>query len=545
MGRRGIRGALCVLLSALPALAFAQPAVTENAVVSSPRFAIKRFVVEGNTLLPAAEIDKALAPYVGPARDFADVQRALETLEGMYRVRGFNTVYVSVPEQALENGNVRLLVVEGRIGTVTVEGNRHFSEANIRASLPMLREGEAPIAMRLSENIQLANENPAKEVQVVLGVGKREGEVDARVRVKDESPYRFAASLDNTGTEATGSQRLGVSFQHNNIADTDQSASFAYTTSPNKPSGVQVDIYSLGYRIPLYRLGDSIDILYANSTVGVPSSSPSLAGNLGIVGKGNIFSARYNWLLPRHGEYASRVIYALDERDMESACTTEGGNLLTGVAGCEAYRVRPLSATYVGRLEQPGRTAGLSLGLAFNTASSSSTSYDLASSGRNAPTSFTLWRAGGSVAQTLPKDWQWRLNGQMQLADKPLVPTEQIGLAGSMAVRGFTERAVVADQGHFVQAELYTPDFAGTVAAPGSLRALAFYDAANGTIFNPGSQRRTVSIASVGLGLRYVYKNNLSWRFDFAHIVDSHTLFPGGDPIDSGWRGHFSLSAGF
>lgn len=492
-------------------------------------------------MLKPAEIDAALAPFSGPQRDFADVQRALESLESLYRQKGFNTVYVTVPEQVLEAGVVRLKVVEGRIGQVRVEGLRHFSEANIRASLPMLREGEAPSGTRLSENIQLANENPAKEVQVTMGVGDREGEVNARIKVNDEKPWRVVASLDNTGTQATGQHRLGVSLQHHNVLDSDQSFSLAYTTAPQKPKGVDVDIYSLGYRIPLYRLGDSIDLLYAKSSVGVPASSPSLAGALGIVGKGEILSLRYNWLLPRQGEYSSRVIFALDQRDMKSACETASGAAFQGVAGCEPYRVQPFSATYSGRWQGVEQSAGFNAGIVSNTSSSSRLSYDLASGNREAPVRFMLVRGGASLAQTLPHDWQVRFNGQLQLSNRPLVPTEQFSLAGSTAVRGFNERAVATDRGHVVQSELYTPELAGMFSIPGSLRALAFYDFGSGHLYR-ASGPASATLASAGGGLRYAYDKQLSWRFDLANVLDSHVPVPGGESIEKAWRAHFSLS---
>src|SRR5262245_295974 len=50
-----------------------------------PKFPIASFKVDGNSLLPAAEIDAVLKPYVGASRDFGDVQEALEALESAYR----------------------------------------------------------------------------------------------------------------------------------------------------------------------------------------------------------------------------------------------------------------------------------------------------------------------------------------------------------------------------------------------------------------------------------------------------------------------------
>jgi hemolysin activation/secretion protein len=514
-------------------------------VAQTPSFVIERFNVLGNKLISQADIDLALQPFAGASRTFADVQRAVETLENLYRRSGYTTAYVAVPEQELNKGIVHLRVVEGRIAKVLVEGNEVFSEENIRASLPALRENESPMAMRLSENIQLANENGSKQVEVLLSAGDNEGDINARIKVKDEKPWRISSTLDNTGNEATGQHRLGVAFQHDNLFDADQTLSMAYAMSPNKPESTKVDVYSLGYRIPLYRLGDSIDFLYAKSSVDVPSTSPSLAGALGIVGRGDIYSLRYNWLMPRQGEYASRVIFALDERNMDSSCKSAGQQLV-GVAGCEPYRVRPVTASYSGRWEQPSRIASFGIGVSRNVAASSSESYVLASGGRDAPNYFTVARGNFGLAQGLPADWQIRLAGQVQWAKDALVPTEQLGIAGSQAVRGFTERAVALDAGYYIQNELYTPDLAALTSAPGSLRALAFYDVGGGrNVGVPSTLQSNSAISSAGLGLRYVYAKYFNWRLDLAHIIDSQAATSNGAPIDTGWRGHFSLNVGF
>src|SRR5262245_7233851 len=85
------------------------------------RFDIDRFEVVGNTLLPAAAVEELLRPYTGKRREYGDVQRALEALELGYRSAGYSAVVVSVPEQELGKGSVRLNVLEARIARVVVE----------------------------------------------------------------------------------------------------------------------------------------------------------------------------------------------------------------------------------------------------------------------------------------------------------------------------------------------------------------------------------------------------------------------------------------
>ena len=253
------------------------------------RFDIVRFQVEGNTLLADAEVQRIVAPLAGSRRVYGDIQKALEALEGAYRRAGFSTVQVFVPEQELSTGVVRLRVTEGVIGKVAISGNKYFDDANIRAALPALKEGKAPNLRELSENIQLSNENPAKQVEVTLGVSEEEGKVDAKVAVAEENPQRGFATLDSTGTAATGISRVGVAYQNANLFKLDHTLTLAYTTSADAPTGVKVDIFSAGYRVPLYGLGDSLDFIYGKSSVNTPSSSPTLGGALGIIGKGDVF----------------------------------------------------------------------------------------------------------------------------------------------------------------------------------------------------------------------------------------------------------------
>ena len=115
---------------------------------------------------------------------FGDVQQALEAVERAYSEAGYNAVQVILPEQELERGEVRFEIVEARVARVVVEGNKHFDEANIRASVPSLAPGSAPNIAQIARNLRVANENPAKKATVLLRSGQSEGTVDAVVRVE-------------------------------------------------------------------------------------------------------------------------------------------------------------------------------------------------------------------------------------------------------------------------------------------------------------------------------------------------------------------------
>lgn len=530
-----------------------------HASAQDTRFNVTRFQVEGNSILPAQRVEQLVAPFVGSGKVYGDIQQALEALEGEYRRLGFGTVQVYVPEQELTTGVVRLLVTEGVVGNVTITGNKYFDEANVRASLPDLKEGTAPNMRKLSENVQLSNENPAKQVEVTLGVGEEENQVDIKVDVREENPERFYVTLDNTGTKASGKHRVGVSYQNANLGNSDQVLTLAYTTAVDAPGGVKVDIYSIGYRLPLYAIGDSIDVIYGNSSTNTPASVLAPGGTLALNGKGSVFGLRYNHIFPRVGEYTSKLVLGFDYKYIDSRCATAGAPFGLGTVGsCTPYTLRPITGTYSGQWLKPGESIDFSVGFThnlfpmgssynFTTGPGGNDRYSLVT-GRQTSETFTAIRLGGSYSSAISGDWIGRAAINGQYAHNALPSGEQVGLTGSTAVRGFLERAVSADRGYVANLEIYSPDYAAKLGLSGSLKGIAFYDWASGHNFvalATGFAR--TNVASAGIGFRYSLKKDISVRFDVARVLEGHQPTPGAaeaaKPGDI--RGHFGLAFGF
>jgi len=557
--------ALASVLAAAFFLAFGS---LNHAAAQDAAFDITRFQVDGNTILTTETVQALVAPFAGKGKVYGDVQKALEALEGEFRRLGYGTVNVYVPEQELTSGVVRLVVSEGVIGKITVTGNKFFNEENVRAGLPDLREGTAPNMRRLSENVQLSNENPAKQVEVTLGVSEDEGKVNARVDVKDDDPSRFFVTLDNTGTRDTGYARLGFSYQNSNMFNMDQVLTLAYTTALDPPGrmkvfgnrvfpwddgdGVEVDIYSIGYRLPLYALGDSIDFIYANSSTNTPANVLVPGGGLGINGKGEIWGLRYNHIFPRAGEYTSRLVLAYDRKYLDNTCDLPGisSRALYGTAGCTPYTIQPVAVTYSGQWQRPGESIDFYLTAAHNIPTGADYPFGVppkddnysAASGYKVRDDFSAIRAGGSYFAAIGGDWLFRFAANAQYSHSALPATERFGLAGWTTVRGFNERAIATDRGHVVNFEIYSPDTAPGMGLPGILKWLAFIDSAQGTNVGPSLK---AGIASVGVGLRYNLNKDISARFDVAQVVDGYS--PTGNNIqpEGSVRGHVGVAFGF
>lgn len=485
---------------------------------SAPKFDIQGYQVDGNTLLQSDEITRVLAPFAGRQKDFGDVQRALETLQEMYQQRGYAGVQVTLPEQELEKGRVRFLVIESRIGKITVEGNEHFSSDNIRRSVPTLVPGQTPNSRDISANLKVVNESPAKQATVLLRSGAREGELDARIRVADVPPVRYSVSLDNTGNTETGKYRLGFAYQHANLWDRDHVLTAQYTTSPENPG--KVTSLGIGYRIPFYARGDSLDLVGGYSNV----NSGTVQNLFDVTGQGAVYAVRYNHSLPKWGEIEQKLTFGLDYRAYQNVVRPLGAqeNIIPDIT------IHPLGLSYSGILRERQREFSYFVQVSQNIpGGNDGTDRDFKNARAEARAAYRILRVGGSLSGTTAGDWQYRINFSAQHTGDALVAGEQFGLGGADSIRGFNERYISKDRGHRANFEFYSPDIGGKVGMNNArLRLLTFYD--TGNVSNNQLQLGELSSAaldSVGIGIRLNYNNYLIVKLDYAQVLHDGTQF--------------------
>ncbi len=500
---------LCVVLSGhLYAQEDPQPSATPMPDAATPevlRFDISGFTVEGATLLSKAEIDAAVSPYVGNSKDFSDVQRALEAVEELYAHHGFSAVQILLPEQELEKGAVMFKAVEGRFGKITVRDNNFVSEANAVNALPSLRSGGVPSSKQIARELKLANENPARQLNVVLKTGDKDDEVDASILVTDSKPTAWGVTFDNSGSKETGNTRLGVSYRNANLFDKDHVAVVQFQTSPVHPDRVKV--VGGSYKIPRYESGDSLEIFGGYSNVN------SLVGGLdNFQGGGLMISARDNKTLERFAGFDPQISFGFDWRTFSELKQTQPATSIL----YNKIVATPLNLTL--SASKKAKTSDTSFNLSY------SLNVPLMSSGKKADFAaydpggflkpdarYSVLRYGASYAQLVGNDWQLRAAMNGQKTGNVLILGEQMRLGGADGVRGFAEGAEGGESGVKANLEAYTPSTQLWVYQG---RALVFYDAGKVSSANGSSS----SIASAGVGLRATSSDQLALRVDAGWI---------------------------
>ncbi len=520
------------LLGGLLAAIVSTAACAADADSASVRFDINRFEVRGNTLLSAQAVDGVVAPFAGKQRDFADVMGALDALEAAYHKQGYQLVRIDLPEQELDHGVVTLNVVQTRIGSVMVDGNRNFTDANIRQSLPGLREGQTPDLKSISKSLKLANENPAKKTIMSLKSGTQDDEVDATLAVTDESIWTTSINLDNTGNKETGKTHAGIVLQNANVSGRDDVLSMQYTTTVEEPS--RVSVYGVGYHLPLYSLGDSMDFFASYSDVDTGTVTAGIF-DIAVSGQGSVYGARYNQNLPTMNNYESKLVYGVDYKAYKNSME------LFGVDVGADITVHPVSVGYMGSWALAAGSADFSVTLLHNIPGGSrGRQQDFENTRFDAVDDYTALRFAASVTQALPADWQARAIINGQYTNDALVPGEQFGAGGGTSVRGFEEREVSNDSGVTGNFEVYSSPLCGN--ANWQCRALAFYDTSYLTRNHalPG-EFRSISISSIGLGMRVRFRNQVDLQMDYGHVLHAEAT----ETQDGDNRLHVRLALSF
>jgi hemolysin activation/secretion protein len=476
------------------------------------RFTVDRFEVAGENPLSPDEVDETLAPYLGDHEGLERLLAAADALQNRLHAAGYTFLRVGVPQQTVAEGVVRLNVVAFEVGRIEITGNKYFSDGNILRSVPALEPGATPNTRTISRQLVLANEHPSKHIEVKFGQGQAQGTVDGRVEVTDRRPYSLFAVLNNTGTDETDDSRLTLGAQHSNLFDRDQAATFTYTTSPREPSKVKQ--FGVHYRWPLYQFSGALSAFWVDSDV----DSGLVADAFDVSGAGRFWGLDYTQLFHSLGRYRHRATLRVEDKFFDPTVLFNNMPLPPGFTGITPVRSRPLTLRY--EATYPFREGSVRGYVSYvhnlpGGSKNDSTSYEESRPFIGIDNNWDAWRLGGGFTRALPASFvlQGRIDGQ--ISDEPLISGEQFGVGGASSVRGYDERQVSGDSGYAASLEVWSP------ALKYNTRLLGFVDYGYRTNKNPQpGEVESETLASLGAGLRWTWKQSFSAQVDFARTLN-------------------------
>lgn len=485
-------------------------------------FFVKKFSIQGDSPLDSQDIEALLKPYEHQQYNLEQLQSVAKILEQKIRSEGYAFYRVVLPPQTLMDEEIQLKVISFAVNKINVEGVKYFDKSNILNSLPKLKTGESPDTQALANALKMTNRHPFKELQLTFKQSdEMPDSIDAKVTVIEQRPYQAFLIMNNTGTNKTGKFRLTGAIQHGNLWNLDHQISASYTTSPDHLETVQQ--YGVNYSLPVYTLNGWLSAYYAFSNV----DNGIIANDFSVTGSGEMYGIHYQQFLPRIGRYEHWLEIGLDNRffinDVKFLETPIGNSV----------RSVPVSILYKGQYPWEMAKVDFYLQWVGNTGWG----------GHNRPTHYQQSRSGarqdwhllryGANISTHFKQWLFKLNFKAQYSDEAIIPGEQLGIGGSYSVRGYNTRETSADSGEVINLEIYTPRWYG-------VNLLAFYDYGHGrqqSILE--GEAKSWTLSSVGMGVRWQWKNAIFANVDIAHALDE-SVQVGGTHIGTN-RVHASL----
>ena len=487
-------------------------------------FDIRRIVVEGNTLLSDEQISKVMDEFTGQGKIADDVERAREKLEGLYRKEGYPTVLVNIPEQTVDEGIITLQVIESRIGNVRITGNRYFTLKSIMRHLPSFRKGEILHIPSVQADLNKTNSNTDLKVTPVLMAGREPGTTDVELKVKDQLPLHGSIELSNRSSHDTTDLRLNSMIGYHNLWQKEHSISLQYQISPEKRE--EAEVIAGSYVFPALWDDDHRVALY-----GIWSDSETAFGEgFQVVGKGNIFGARYVVPLPAYKTYAHNVTIGIDYKDFEETLGFE--NEEEGMKTPITYL--PLSFSYSASLPDSTGFTQFSAGANMALRGMVTDQREFEDKRYKARGNYLCVTAGIERTQKLPAGMGLFLKLDGQRADQPLISNEQYSAGGMESVRGYKESEELGDNALHGTIELYVPDLAGVFDLQGKFtcKPYLFYDAAELRIKDPQQgENRSAVIAGAGAGVRGYVMRYIEYGFDWAMALKDTDRTEKGDTL--------------
>ncbi len=491
-----------------------KPGSIQKAGISSPG------VIAANLpVLDTGAFHSQLEEFIGKPATFATLDAITRMTVAAYREAHRPLVDVVIPEQNVQSGTVQVLVTEFLVGKVTAVGNKWFSSRLITAPVS-LQHGDAIDSVKLMNELDAANANPFRRVNLVYQPSLETGFTDLVLKTEDRLPLRIFAGFDNSGTPATGLSRENIGITWGNAFWLDQQLSYQLSASDDffdagfRPLGHNRAAFighSLNWSTPL-PWGDSLSIFG-----GYQQSVPNLGADFGLLGKSGQASIRYNKTLPRTASFLQVLSAGYDFK-------TTNNNLAFGgeIVSRNAIEVDQFPIAYSANLSDKWGTTSVVTTLVYSpgnvTANNTDSAFQPAAGQSGTPlatANYIYWRADATRLTKLPKSAVWSSRFISQATTRNLLYTEQLATGGDL-LRGYDTNSILGDQGVVLSNELRTPSFHKSETLFGEIQFLAFWDYAHVSTKNYVVDAvNRLNASSLGVGLRYNLRSNVTAKFDY------------------------------
>lgn len=476
---------------------------------------VKKIVVEGVTLIPQGAVTKVISSFEGKELSLADMQKVADLITDEYRKRGYVTSRVYLPPQTLKDGILLLNVIEGRMGSIEIKGNRYFKTALLKRKIDPMPKGYFDFSV-LQTSLTYINEHPDRTAKAVLVPGKDPGTTDVVVEVKDRLPIHLGYNFDNYASRYLSSRRWTAYAEHNNLLGFDDKFHIEWQQTRYPHSDVSSFRLTQGrYIFPVKR---GLDIgLFISQSVSKLGREFALLDSRG---KSFLVGLFANQVLVHTTKLDLRWNTGFDYKDIKNY-------LLGAQSSRDEMRIvkTGLDFDFNDKWGRNIMTGEVDFGIPHIMGGMNSKDDQSSRAGAGSGATFTKWVFNFFRLQPGPFSTEMLFKNSAQISNNNLVAGEQFQLGGPGSVRGYPVGEFSGDKGLYSSVEwsapLYffpkgwkVPLMKRTIYE--SFRFVAFYDW--GTIHinrTAAGEYENRTLRGYGFGARINLGENLLARVEF------------------------------
>lgn len=469
---------------------------------------VRQIKVLGSTVFSEAELQQAIAPYLGKSAKIQDLLAIRTIITNLYVNRGYLTsgAFLPVQSQDFSNGIISVQVVEGELEQIEIMGLSRLQEDYVRSRIA--QAGTRPVNIRnLEEGLQLLQLNPLfSSIRAELKSGRTIGRSILQLELKENDPWLGSLILENRESPSVGSLGLYGSLEYRNLTGLGDSlsADIGGTEGTRK--------YGIRYNLPL-NAQDELQFRYSYSTSRIIEQPFS---SIDINSRSQTAAVGYRHFVFRYPTSELAVGLTLEQR--QSSDFLFGNVPFSFSAGADNGRsvvnVLRFSQEWISRTTNQVLAARSQFNLGLGILGA--TVNDIGVDGR-----FLSWQGQFQWVQALAKDTISVVRLGTQLTNKALLPIEQFGIGGLDTVRGYRQNLYIGDSGMVGTLELRLPLVRNE--AIGLIQVVPFIDI--GSVWSSSPNTFSGILASTGLGVRWEVNANLRARLEWAAQLASANGF--------------------
>lgn len=394
----------------------------------------------GNTVYSDEELSKLSKHVLQKLITIDDVLHLAQAITQKYNYDGYITSLAFIPEQDVVDGKITIQIIESKVGSITMEGNKWARDRFIKNGIlhPCgLREGKIFRVTDVDKSLkEFKKYNYLKSDIYVEDSGELE-KTNIHLNVKDRFPITFNTSWDDYGRNLVGLQRATLVLGNENLTGFGDKV-YGGTVLAHGTTGALA-----GYQIPISKYGTKLAFDYGYTRV-------KLGQDLKPYGIKGTYTS-----------YLTRIIqplYKSSSTEVEGSIGFDfnNSNSRLGLMNMEMsdYSLRVLRGNiYATHDDRLGRSL-----VSFNSDFGFSGLGATKQEGNNARTKFTKFGLNAIRLHRLPFEGSYlvmKLGGQY--SPDPLYPIEQMQMGGFNSIRGYSTGVLIADYGYSGSIELRTP----------------------------------------------------------------------------------------